>query len=155
VQPGWHEGDAAVMDRATYQRHKDAFLEGTRVLFYMKEPVDALVGEAEVTGEVVHATDESDEPILDPAIPASLRAQELMRKIEAGSEPLVGSQRFDQRTYRLPYHMIRSRISTPYIHLGTIKARIGSDFGVFDDEWIPLTEEQYNALVHEWESRIS
>lgn len=155
VQPGWHDGDAAVIDRATYQRHKDAFQKGTRVLFYMKEPVDALVGDAEVTGEPVHTDAAPEAPVLDPAIPASLRSQEPMRRMETAEQPVRGGKRIDQRTYRLPYQMVHSHASSQKIPLGTIRARIGSDFSVFDDEWIPLTEEQYSALVGEWEQSAS
>ena len=152
VHPGWHEGDAAVMDKATNQRHREAFQEGTRVLFYMKEPVDALVGEAQVTGAPVQTETAPEAPILDPAIPASLRAQEPMRRMETAEQhPLRGGTRIDHRTYSLPYLMLHSPASSQQIPLGTIRARIGSDFAVFDDEWIPLTEEQYDALVGEWE----
>jgi hypothetical protein len=75
--------------------------------------------------------------------------------MEAGSEPLVDGNRLDQHIYRLPYRMVRSQKNTPPIHLGTIKARMGSGFNIFDDEWIPLSEEQYNALVSVWEGSKS
>lgn len=150
VQPGWHNGDAATIDRTTYQHHGDAFQQGTRVLFYMKEPIDALVSEAELTGEIVHPDHEPEKPALDPAIPASLRAQEPMRQMESEADrPMSGITRVDQRVHWLPYRTIHA--SHQQIPLGTIQARLGSDFAVSDDEWIPLTEEQYNTLVGEWE----
>jgi hypothetical protein len=34
--------------------------------------------------------------------------------------------------------------------LGTIKARLGSDFSIFDEEWFALSEAQYKALVSVW-----
>lgn len=147
VHPGWHEGDAAVLDRATYQRYQDELQEGTRVLFYMKDPVDALVGEAQVTGNPVQAEIEPEAPVSDPVSP---RAEEPVRRM---NDPQPS--RIDQRTYHLPYLMLHSIDNISQIPLGTIRARIGSEFGVFDDEWIPLTEEQYDALVGEWEHNAS
>jgi hypothetical protein len=32
---------------------------------------------------------------------------------------------------------------------------LGSDFSIFDEEWIPLTDEQYQTLIGEWERNKS
>ena len=53
VPPDWHEGKTATMDKTTFQYHGEELQPGTRLLLYMKEPVDAIVGEAEVTGMIV------------------------------------------------------------------------------------------------------
>jgi hypothetical protein len=75
-----------------------------------------------------------------------------MRRMETAEQhPLRGGTRIDHRTYSLPYLMLHSPDSHQQIPLGTIRARIGSDFAVFDDEWISLTQEQYASLVEEWE----
>lgn len=131
VPPGWHEGDAATMDKTTALHHQDAFEVGTRLLFYMKEPVDAIIGEGEATGDVFQQ--DAEEPQAgDVATP-------------------VASTGIDQRTYELPYQLVRNQVNTPPISLSTIQSIVGSDFSVFDEEWIPLTDEQYQALIQEWE----
>jgi hypothetical protein len=149
VPPGWKEGDPATIDKTTHQHHADSLQTGARLLFYMKEPVDAIVSEGELTGEVSRTEAEREEPDAVPANTASpllpVEAHSREEMVRSGGQPV------DHRTYRLPYRVTRSRATTQAIPFVRLKMHLGSDFSVFDEEWIPLTEAQYNALMHEWE----
>lgn len=143
VQPNWHEGQPLAIDKTTYQHHQDTFRAGTRMLLYMKEPTDAIIGEAEVTAEPVHPDADPNSPIASAAGPLA----------HDSTAPAPGG--IDQRAFEIPYTMAHLKAQTTPIALNRIHTRIGSDFSVFDEEWIPLTETQYQALIEEWERSAS
>lgn len=149
VQPGWKEGEAAAIDKTTYQYHGESLQTGTRLLIYVKEPVDAIVGEGEAAGAVSHQEAEREEPDILPPNTASPDLPSAQQSPEGAVKS--GGQAVDHRTYTLPYRVIRSRAETRLIPLTRVRALIGSEFSVFDEEWISLTEEQYSALIQEWE----
>jgi hypothetical protein len=149
VQPGWKEGEAAAIDKSTYQHHGGSLQRGTRLLIYVKEPVDAIVGEGEAAGAASQTEAQREEP---DVVPANTASPDLPVANQSPEQALKsGGQSVDHRTYKLPYRVIRSKAETRQIPLTRVRTLIGSEFSVFDEEWIPLTEEQYNALIQEWE----
>ena len=155
VQSDWRPGAPALIDKTTYQHHGDSFQSGTRFLVYVREPVDAIVAEGEITGETFQKQSEAKTIALDPERTTSEHVQRSSTASPESGAPGAAESGIDLRTFEIPYQVVHTRIARPKLALGTIQARLGSDFSVFDEEWIPLTDEQYNTLTDEWERNKS
>jgi len=70
VDTSWSNYDSAKIDKTTHLRHNDLLIAGTKALIYVREPLDAIVAEADVTGTIVEREKEPSDPAFDPAIPA-------------------------------------------------------------------------------------
>jgi hypothetical protein len=156
VQSDWRPGAPAIIDKTTYQHHGEAFQPGTRFLVYVREPVDAIVAESEVTGAAFQSEANPDIAASNQAMQANEHVQQSSPVTDTEtSVPRMAVTGIDQRAFEIPYQLAQSRIASPKLHLDAIQARLGSDFSVFDEEWIPLTEAQYNTLIEEWERNKS
>src|SRR4051812_47001487 len=104
VDTSWVNNDSVEIDKTTHLRHKDRLIEGTRALIYVRAPIDAVVAEAELTGEIVESETLPPDPGFNPSIPATVYAERVIDKIEAGDTPpatLSGSPDF-AKTYHVP-----------------------------------------------------
>lgn len=155
VDNTWRDHDTATLDKATYQHFGVEMTPGSRALVYVKEPVDAIVAEVEIAGEPAEVETTPPDPALHPPPPGSERTEHGIDQINpAGTttEPTESGQRFGM-AYRVPLRLLRSKSTTQPIPLTRIKALLGSGFAVFDDEWIPLNERDYRAVLNELEQR--
>lgn len=152
VDPTWHDQSSTTLDKATVQHHRQTLTQGARVLIYAKEPIDALVAEAVISGDLIETETVPPDPAFNPAIPANLRSE---RGLEALStpdnppDPITGTRHFG-KNYRVPLDVTRPKMITPPIPLHRLKALLGEGFSIMDVEWIPLTPETYAALTQEW-----
>lgn len=147
VDTSWANDDTAQIERAAFQRHQDLIGKGTKALIYMREPIDAVVAEAEVTSDVI----ETEAELLDNAdLPLNRDTQQTQTVIELpGRNPTIGMA----HDYHVPLKLLRSKSQqTPPISLKRLQAVLGADFSVYDETWIPLSEAQYQEIVALWNS---
>jgi hypothetical protein len=150
VDTSWANQDSVQVDKTTYLRHKDRLIEGAQALIYVRQPVDAIVAEAELRGNVIQTETEPEEPALNPA---SVQPERQINPMEQGTEsPVVihPSQQME-KTFRVPLKVVRLKGGVPSIPSNQLQMILGSDFTVFDETWIPLNESQYEAIVAFWE----
>lgn len=152
VEPTWRDQTTADLDKQTVQHHRSTLVNGAHALIYVQAPVDAIVGEAEIHGDLVETETVPPDPALNPAIGANLRSEkalDLMSSPDNPPDPLTGVRRFG-KNYRIPLRIIRSKMVTQPIPINRIKALLGDGFETFDEQWIPLHEDDYRLLVREW-----
>ncbi|MCZ2097537.1 MAG: hypothetical protein LC121_14980 [Anaerolineae bacterium] len=115
---------------------------------YVRAPVDAVVAEATLTGAVIETDGIPPDPAFNPAIPANLRSERVINRIETETAPptVTGSQSV-ANIYRVPLRVDRLKGQTPPIPLARLRMILGSDFSVFDETWIPLSRAQYRQIV--------
>lgn len=155
VNTSWSNEDLIQIDKTTHLRHRERLVEGTQALIYVREPVDALVAEATITAPVLETETEPRDPAFNPAIPANLRLEREIDRVRSETEP-SGSLTPNhglEKTFRVPLAVTRYKGRVEPIPLNRIQALLGSDFSVFDETWIPLTETQYEQLVALWEQK--
>jgi hypothetical protein len=129
VDISWSNQDTVEIEKATFLRYKDQLTVGTRALLYMREPVDAVVAEAELTSAIIeHETVTSDSGFN-----------------QAGAELA--------HTYHAPLHVTRLKGQTELITLNRLRTILGGDFSVYDEPWIPLGEAQYRQITALWDKR--
>lgn len=126
VDISWSNQDMVEIEKATFLRYKDQLMRGTRALLYVREPVDAVVAEAEMTSAVI----EHETASQGVSVPAS------------GAEMA--------NTYHAPLRVTRLKGQTEPITLNRLRVILGADFSVFDETWIPLSEAQYEQIVAFW-----
>jgi hypothetical protein len=155
VDTSWANHDSVEIDKTTRLRHKDRLIAGTKALIYVREPIDAIVAEAEIAGNFIETETEPPDPAFNPAIPANLRLEHEIDRIETetGSErqptAMVGNPVM-ANTYRVPLKVVRLKGHTSPIPFTRLQVILGSDFSVYDETWIPLSEDQYGEIVALW-----
>lgn|GEM_PF-6137874 len=148
VDTSWANHDSVQIDKTTHLRHKDHLIEGAKALIYTRQPVDAIVAEAELTGRVIQTETELEEPV-----PASVHAEREVQNLKQETEPGVAvhpSQEME-RTFRVPLKVVRLKGKTEPIPLNRLQIILGSDFTVFDETWISLSQAQYGEITALWE----
>ncbi len=152
VDTSWANNDSVEIDKATEMRHKDRLVEGTKALIYVRAPVDAVVAEAEVTGDIVETDGTPPDPAFNPAIPANLRSERVIDRIETEAAPPAAATGVQNvaNTLHVPLKLVRLKGQTEPIPLSRLRALFGSDFSVFDETWIPLSRTQYDAILAAW-----
>jgi hypothetical protein len=129
VDTSWANNDTAEIEKAASLRYKDQLIEGAKVLIYLREPVDAIVAEAELTSDVIeHET--APEGVSIPA---------------GGAEMA--------HTYHVPLHVTRMKGQVEPLTLNRLRAILGDNFSVYDETWIPLDEAQYGQIAALWDKR--
>ncbi|MFN8560137.1 MAG: hypothetical protein U0703_00510 [Anaerolineae bacterium] len=103
----WANHDSVEIDKAARLRHQDRLVDGTKALIYVRAPVDALVAEAEVTGDIVEIETEPTDPAFNPAIPANLRSERAIERIETEAAPTPAVTQEVANTYRVPLKLVR------------------------------------------------
>jgi len=152
VDPTWRDQTSASLEKTTVQHHRKSITPGTHALIYAQEPIDAIVAEAVISGELVETETAPPDPSLNPPIYANVRsahAIDVMSTPENPPDPITGKQEFG-KNYRVPLDVTRPKTITTPIPLNRIKALLGESFDTVDEEWIPLKEEEYQLLVGEW-----
>ncbi len=152
VDPAWDDQTSAPLDKATVQHNRAALGAGTHALIYVREPVEALVAEAILTGGISEIDSAPPDAHPAPTIPAT----NTERGLNVTSTPTNAPSAPEEQqsfgvNYRVPLEIKRHRLLTAPIPLSRIKVTLGAGFAVFDDEWIPLDEADYHTLVREWE----
>ncbi len=125
VDNDWSNDSLTQIEKAAYLSHSDELITGTQALIYLREPVDAIIAEAELTGDIIETKTEPRNP--------DLSAEELAN------------------TYLVPLKITRLRGHVPVIPLARLKLIFGEDFSVFDETWIPLSAEHYQQITALWE----
>ena len=146
VDTSWSNQDTAQIEKAAFLRHQNLLGANTKALIYMREPIDAVVAEAEITSDVI----ETEAELLDQIqMPTNSAADDtrIMRKppliLQPGSEVA--------HDFHVPLKLIRPKgEQTRPIPLDKLKTILGVDFSVFDETWIPLSEDQYNEIIALW-----
>ena len=146
VEPSWANQDTAQIEKTAFLRHQNHLGMNTKALIYMREPIDAVVAEAEITSDVI----ETEAELIDQAEMLTNRAvddTQIMKRppliLHPGSEVA--------HDFHVPLKLIRPRgAQTPPLPLSQLKTILGADFSVFDETWIPLSEDQYNEIIALW-----
>ncbi len=153
VDTSWANHDTTVIDKATFTRHKDDLKAGTKALIYVREPVDAIVAEAEITSSVIETEADAE---VNPAVTGNLGLEGAVQSIDADAPPVAYHDRRElAHSYRVPLNIVRLKGRTAEIRLNRLQMILGSDFSVFDETWIPLGEEQYQAITAVWRATPS
>ena len=127
VDTSWANEETIEIEKATALRYGEQLVEGTKVLLYLREPVDAIVAEAELSSAVIeHET---------AAEGVSLQAP--------GTEMA--------NTYHAPLRVTRMKGQVAPIPLNRLQSILGGEFSVYDEPWIPLDEAQYGQIVALWD----
>jgi hypothetical protein len=126
VDTSWSNEDTVEIEKTTFLRYGDQLNAGTKALLYVREPVDAIVAEAELTSAVI----EHETAAQGVSVPA------------AGAEMA--------HTYHAPLRVTRMKGQTEPIPLNRLRSALGGDFSVYDEPWIPLSEGQYEQIVALW-----
>jgi hypothetical protein len=144
VDTRWSNEDTAQIERSAFQQHHDLLGKGTKALIYMREPIDAVVAEAEVTSNVI----ETEAERLDNAdIPMNRDTHQTQTMTEPPLTPALELA----HDYHVPLKLLRPKgQQTNPIPLNRLKAILGTDFSVFDETWIPLSEAQYDEISALW-----
>jgi hypothetical protein len=119
--------------------------KGAKALIYMREPIDAVVAEAEVTCDVI----ETEAELLNHVeIPMNRDSQQT----QSMSEPILTTPNVGiADDFHVPLRLIHSKgPQTPPISLERLKMILGTNFSVYDETWIPLREDQYNEIIAIW-----
>jgi len=146
VEPSWSNKNTAQIEKAAFLRHQNLLGTDTKALIYMREPIDAVVAEAEITSDVI----ETEAELLNHTEGVVKRDSDDTRIM--ARPPLIihpGSE--VAHDFRVPLKLLRSKgPQTPPIPLSKLKTLLGSDFSVYDETWIPLGEDQYNEIIALW-----
>ena len=146
VDTSWSNEDTALIEKAAFLRHQNLLGTDTKALLYMREPVDAVVAEAEITSDVI----ETEAELLNHAERVVKRESDETQTMTR--PPLIihpGSE--VAHDFRVPLKILRGKgPQTPPIPLSRLQAILGPDFSVYDETWIPLSEDQYNEIIAVW-----
>ena len=151
VDTSWENSDSAQIDKTCYLRHKDRLIEGAKALIYMSEPVSAIIAEAEITGSIIETETPPPDPAFNPAIPANLRSEREIERIETEAAPPPSTAQPMEKTFRVPLRLLRLKGQTAPIPLTRLQVLLGNEFSVYDETWVPLSEVQYAQIVALWE----
>ncbi len=153
VDTSWANQDHAEIDKVTFLHHQAALIAGTHALIYVGAPIDAVVAEAEISGDVFQTEGVSPNPPFDASIPANVDLESKLDQIPTQTEPpaAASDNRETANDYHVPLKVTRLKGQTPSISLARLQKLLGSDFSVFDETWIPLSKQQYRAISAEWE----
>ena len=136
VDTSWENNNSAQIDKATHLRHKNRLVEGAKALIYVREPVSAIVAEAELSGSVIQTETPPPDPAFNPAIPANLRSEREIERIETEAAPQPTTSAAMEKTFTVPLHLLRLKGQIAPLPLNRIQMVLGSDFSVFDETWI-------------------
>lgn len=150
VDTSWENNDSAQIDKTTHLRHKNRLIEGAKALIYVREPVSAIVAEAELSGSVIATETPPPDPPFNPAIPANLRSEREVERIETEAAPPTTAQPME-KTFNVPLRLLRLKGQVAPLPLNRLKLVLGSDFSVYDETWIPLSEAHYREIIALWE----
>lgn len=137
VDTNWTNESSVQVDKTTHLRHQHELVEGAKALIYVRHPVDAVVAEAELTGNVIEMETDLEEAALNPNVPENSGA--------------VTPSQVMEKTFLVPLKVLRLKGQTEPLHINQLQMILGSDFTVFDETWLPLNKAQYEALVALWE----
>lgn len=151
VDTSWEGSNSAQIDKTTYLRHKNQLIEGAKTLIYVREPVSAIVAEAELTGSVIETETPPPDPAFNPAIPASLRSEREIERIATENALPPATAQPMENTFIVPLRLLRLKGQTTPIPFARLQLALGSDFSVFDETWIPLSAAHYRQIVGFWE----
>lgn len=151
VDTSWENSDSVQIDKTTHVRHKNRLVKGAKALIYMREPVSAIVAEAELSGSVIQTETPPPDAAFNPAIPANLRSEREIERIEAEAAPQPTTSATMEKTFTIPLKLVRLKGQVAPLSLNRIQMVLGSDFSVFDETWIPLNESQYREIIALWE----
>jgi len=57
------------------------------------------------------------------------------------------------KNYQVPLKIVRVKGQIAPIPLSRLRTILGSDFSVFDETWIPLSEAQYSEISALWDPK--
>jgi len=146
----WANHDSVEIDKTARLRHQDRLVEGAKALIYVRAPVSAVVAEAEITGDVIELETPPPDPAFNPAIPASLRSERVIDRIETETAPSNPAHQEMANSYRVPLRLMRLKGQTPSIPLNRLHTILGSDFSAYDETWIPLSKAEYERITVIW-----
>lgn len=146
----WANHDSVEIDKTAHLRHKDRLVDGTKALIFAQAPVNAIVAEAEITGDIIETDTPPSDPAFNPAIPANLRSERVIERIETETAPAPPATQEMANTYGVPLKLVRLKGQTTPIPLNHLREILGSDFSVFDETWIPLSKAQYKQITAVW-----
>ncbi len=152
VDTSWANQDTIALDKTAYLHHGDEIGTGTKALIYMREPIDAVVAEAEITGEIVESEAEAPAPVTGAA---TLSYEDKPNRIDSEVPPparIISGQEL-AKSYYVPVKVTRLKGPTPQIRLNRLKTLLGSDFSVFDETWIALSRKQYQDIRAIWDKQ--
>ena len=152
VDTSWNNDDSVQIEKATHLRHSPHLVAGAKALIYVREPLDAIVAEAEITGKVIETETEAPDPAFNSAIPAELRQERAISRSGSEVAPPVRPPQPLEHTFLVPLSHLRLKGQVAPIPLPRLRVLLGSDFSVFDETWIPLTEAQYQQVAAEWDT---
>lgn len=138
--PDWANQAMIEIEKATYLHHQQALDSGTKTLIYLREPVDAVVASAEITGAPIET---------DSAAPDMEGGQ--VEHMRAEAAPPTSSAQALAHAYYVPLKITRLKGQTPPISLNRLQKTLGGEFSVYDETWIPLSREQYEAITADWD----
>ncbi len=150
----WSSREAITFDRANYLQWKDTIEPGTRVLIFRREPVGAIVAEAEVTGsfglfEPVGSETLAASGTQEQGLPAPNRGLEsigrgnLLTRVDFTAD--------DGASYLLPVRILRSG-EHGLVTREKIREVTGiEDFPREDEQWLPIDEQVYLDLAGRFE----
>lgn len=138
VDTNWTNDEKVEIGKTTHLRHKNDLVEGAKAMVYVRHPVDAIVAEVELTGGVIQEENAPEETTLNPAA------------AERSGNVLSPSQLME-KTYSVPIRALRLKGQCEPLPINRVQKVLGSDFTVFDETWMPLTQAQYETLAALWE----
>jgi hypothetical protein len=143
VNTSWSNENTVQIDKTAFLRYKGLLGADTLALIYMREPIDAVVAEAEITSDVIETEAELLEQVTD--VPADRDAQIASQNVTSTPNRGVANE------YHVPLKVLRPKGSqTTPLPLASLKTILGSDFSVYDETWIPLSDDQYNQIIALW-----
>lgn len=152
VDTSWANQDSIEIDKTAFLRYQEQLIDGTRALIYVRDPIDAIVAEAEITGSIIETETAPPDPYFNPSIPANVHLESELNEIHSQTDPpaaISGSQTM-AHTYRVPLKLVRLKGQSPQIPLNRLQMILGSSFSAFDESWIPLDKADYQAITAQW-----
>jgi hypothetical protein len=145
IDTSWSNQNTAQIEKTAFLRYQSLIGKGAKALIYMREPVDAVVAEAEVTSNVI----ETEAELLNHAELPVNRDNSQARMTD---EPILTTLNVGiADDFHVPLNLLRTKgPQTPPISLERLKTILGKNFSVYDETWIPLSEDQYNEIIAIW-----
>ncbi len=125
VPADWEPDQVIGFSEAAYKTWRDKIKPGTRVLIYKGDPVNAIVGEAEVLGAFARLADWPQ---------TTIKKRPLTATGEAAS-------------HVMPLQMLYMRADANRIPYGQVRERI-TDPAFPNVEWLPIEEDDYHVLAN-------
>ena len=152
VDTSWTNQNKVEIDKTTHIRHRDRLIEGAKALIYVRAPIDAVVAEAEIAGDIIETETMPPDPDFNPSIPANVHLERELNDIHSKTDPpapISGNQTV-ANTFHVPLNVTRMKGHTAQIPLSRLQTILGSDFSVYDETWIPLEKADYEAITALW-----